>query len=80
MRRRSAVANRGGGTRKKIFAEFRRLAVEQGWAVDRTATNHFRFRSPDGHTMVYVGGSSTNGSRSDKNARSVLRRAGLKGV
>lgn len=60
-------------------SDFRKMcqrALDQGWEIERLATGHYRFLSPEGRTVIASG---TPGDRRARRAlRADLRRAGLK--
>lgn len=61
--------------------DLRRLlhaAEAQGWTI-RKGSKHFQLFSPDGETIITVGGTPSD-PRTKKNLRAMLKRAGVEGV
>jgi hypothetical protein len=53
-----------------------RKARQSGWVISLRGSGHLEWRSPDGEIVITP--STPSDSRSAKNARARLRRAGLK--
>lgn len=51
-------------------------ARSQGWRVERTRRNHYKWFAPDGRTIL-VSGSTTSDHRGIKNQIANMRRAGF---
>jgi hypothetical protein len=63
------------------FPEFRSLvtiAVKEGWTVEMTGKNHWRWVPKDPcQTILVVSGTPANGDRFVRNLKADLRRRGL---
>lgn len=67
----------------KIPRELRRLAklaLAQGWEIERTGNDHLRWKAPDGKGIVISASTPARGRRSSLNAIADLKRNGLKGI
>lgn len=62
----------------KDIRQLERLALDQGWRVEYTKNMHVRFYPLEGPFIVGPGSPSDH--RGVLNFKSLLRRAGLKGV
>jgi predicted RNA binding protein YcfA (HicA-like mRNA interferase family) len=60
----------------KELKHLRKAVESQGWTVEQTKSNHWKFRGPDGQ-MVMVGNTISDW-RGLKNVKSHLRQAGCK--
>lgn len=60
----------------KQLRDLKKTAEAQGWVVEKTRSNHWKFRGPNGQ-MVMVG-CTISDWRGLKNARNHLRNAGCK--
>ncbi len=71
-----------GSARKAIVRRLIELAEEQRWTVTMTEGGHYKFLPPKGldGPPIHVGGKTRGGGRSERNAKALLRRYGLKGV
>lgn len=63
---------------KRLIKEWMKLAIEQGWTVEKTGGGHWKFKPPTGPFVIAP--SSPSDHRSVLNLRSELRRKGLQGV
>ncbi len=66
--------------RVEHHSEFRKLvqqAVSQGWAYEMTTKSHWKFKSPDGVTIVILAGSPSS-QKVWKNFVAQLRRGGFR--
>lgn len=64
----------------KSDPEFQKLvnaALSQGWLVEQTKKNHWRFLPPDSKMTQVIAASTPSDSRWIKNLRSHLRQRGL---
>lgn len=60
----------------KEFKVLKKTAESQGWTVEQTKTNHWKFRGPQGQTVII--GNTISDWRGLKNAKGHLRNAGCK--
>jgi len=60
----------------KELESLRLRAIEQGWRVERSNGDHYKWYAPDGKTII-VSGSTPSDRRAVKNQRSLMRRAGF---
>lgn len=65
------------GSDKELTRIFEAL-VDQGWDIRRTSKSHWDCYSPDGKTIVRVGGTLGSAYRAIANFKAALRRAGAK--
>lgn len=63
---------------KKEWKELRRMAERQGWRVERTNSDHFKWFSPNGEDII-VSGLTVSDHRGIKNHITLMRRAGFNG-
>jgi len=61
----------------KDFRKLTKQILAAGWTIERTRSSHFRFKSPDGKTMI-ICGSTPEDPRSLLNFKADFRRAGVK--
>jgi hypothetical protein len=62
--------------KSRDFQVIKQAAIDQEWRVERTASNHYQFFSPDGVTAVTAGGTYGD-RRALKNLVAQLRRGGF---
>ena len=61
---------------KKELERLRQAAVRQGWRVERSNADHYKWYAPDGKSIV-VSGSTPSDHRAIKNQISRMRRVGF---
>lgn len=61
----------------RMFQELESEAVKQGWGVERTARNHFRFRPKDKTKPLVIFAGSPSDIRAMRNFVAMLKRSGL---
>jgi hypothetical protein len=61
---------------KKDWKDLRKQAEQQGWRIERTCSDHFKWYSPNGNDIV-VSGLSCSDHRAMKNHIAMMRRAGF---
>jgi len=62
----------------KELRELARVAVSQGWRVERTGKQHLRWVPPTRDKRVIYSGSTPSDYRAIHNIRAMLRREGLR--